>query len=78
MAKPWFRSRAPERGGGFDITSWQGAMALAAFALLLVIGVLSIILSGASLLGISAAAICAIGGTYWLVRMIRAHGEPDA
>lgn len=78
MAKPWFSSRSAERGGGFDVVSWQGAAVLAAYCLLIAIAVASIIAGGGSLPGLIAAAVLCIGGTYWLVRIIRAHGEPDA
>lgn len=78
MAKPWYRIRSPERGGSFDVTSWEGAAVLAAYALLDVIGILFIILSGASFVGIGAAVVCCVGGTYGLVRTIRAHGVPEA
>jgi len=78
MAEPWFRIRSPERGGSFDVASWEGAAVLAAYALLNVMGIISIILSGASLAGIGAAILCSIGGTYGLVRTVRAHGVPEA
>jgi hypothetical protein len=78
MAKPWFRIRSPERGGSFDVTSWEGAAILAAYALLDVTGILSIILSGASLAGIGAAILCCVGGTYGLMRTVRAHSKPEA
>lgn len=74
MSQPWFRSRPPEQGGRFDIVRWQGAVILAVYALLLIVGIVSVIATGASAAGIAMAALCHIGGTYWLVRMVRAHG----
>ena len=78
MAKQWFRIRSSERGGSFDVTSWQGAAILTAYVLLDVIGILAIIVSGASLVGIGAAILCCVGGTYGLVRTVRAQGAPEA
>ena len=78
MAKPWFSSRPAERGGGFDVVSWQGAAVLAVYCLLIAIAVASIVASDGSVSSLIAAATLCIGGSYWLVRVIRAHGEPDA
>jgi len=78
MDKPWFVKRPPERGQGYDVGSWQGAVVLAIFLLVLLVGLSFIVLSGGSFAGLLLAAICAVGATLWLVRMIRTHGDPDA
>lgn len=77
--KPWFRKRGRERGGGYDITGWQGAAVLCVFILIVCIPPIATLLASQSLLlTFVIATACAVGGAWWLVRMIRAHGVPDA
>ena len=76
---PWFRKRPSERGGGFDIASWQGAAVLAAFVLIVCGPPLLLLLATGSLIAFFLSALaCAVGGAWWLVRTIRAQGVPDA
>jgi len=79
MTKQWFRKRPIERGSGYDVASWEGAAVLGVFCVI-VSAPLPILLlaSGSLLLTFVGAVACAIGGVWWLVRMIRAHGDPDA
>lgn len=79
MAKRWFRGRPIERGSGYDIVSWQGAAVLVAFCVIIV-APLPILLftTGSLLVTFLGSVACAIGGAWWLVRMIRAHGDTNA
>jgi hypothetical protein len=78
MAKPWFVKRSPERGYGYGLGSWQGAIVLAIFLLAVLAGLAFIPLSGGSTAGLLLTAICCVGASLWLARMIRAHRDREA
>lgn len=79
MARQWSRKRPIERGFGYDIASWEGAAVLGLFCVM-VSAPLPILLwvTRSLLLTFIGTVACAVGGAFWLVRMIRAHGDPDA
>jgi hypothetical protein len=77
--KPWFVKRTPAQGYGYGIGSWQGAAVLLAYTLMISVPPIGLVLATGSLLAFFLWAVaCCLGGTWWLVRMIRAHGDPDA